>query len=253
MGISDFDKVLAWIGIAASSIGKSAGGVTFSVRSFASSITDPNAEDVPGAEVYGTIGFLSRPRDETATGGAEGLAVRVTDDLVAIAARDLRIATARGAMEKGTISVAGYTGAHLSILDETTATKGSVQLRQPTAANSNAPHLLALDGKIGDEKITITHALGHAVAMDKTGLISIVGKAGQVLLQVDDAGGVVATKPGGAPEKVALALAFVTYGVQVANCLGALKGAIGSAAAGIPIPQPPGMGTASSSVLKASP
>lgn len=248
-GVSAFDNAFAWVEIVASSLGDKAGGVLANLRAFAASATDADAEDVVGADLYGVAGFLFRPRDATTAGSAEALAARATDDLVPFATRDLRISAARGTFPKGTFTVASYTGAHMTILDAATGTGGSIVMHQPTRANDTGPaHEVVLDSAVGAERITITHALGHKVVLDETGKITIRSRSGTALLEIDDAGGVLASN-GGAGVPVALA-------APVGNSLGALITAVNKLSAAVPLALAgtvPDLGTIASSVLKASP
>jgi len=259
MAISLFDRIFAFVDIAASSLGAGgSGSVLVNLRALNASDTDVDAEQVTGAELYGVTGFLFRPRDQDVDGAAEGIAARLDAGMIGVASRDLRVWKARGALDKGSISMAGYSGAHITILDARAGTtKGRTETRQPTQLNSTAPHVLALDGAIGAEVITVHHALGHEITMDQTGKVTISGQAGVTTLQLTDAGGVVITKGGGA-QPVVLETLLVSLLNQITAALAQAKaaGATPSAAAiaaGLSAINVPTVGTVGSSALSASP
>lgn len=255
-----FDRVFRRVDIIASSMGKGS-AVLVNVRGFSAGPDDNDAEDFGGVGMYGTAGVLFNPRPSSQAGNAEAIAAASDTEPIPIATRDLRIAAARGPLPVGAVSLAGYTGAHVTSLDAATgpsATAGSLSLHQPTQANSNAPHDLVLDGKVGLERITITHALGHKITLDELGKVTIASRTGAVVIQLDDAGGITATGPGGAPQSVMLATGTAAWATFVTAALGAIAAKLNAAGAvvGAPgtVPVTPALASsAASSVLKASP
>lgn len=72
-------------------------------------------EASPEVPVHGSIGVSCRPLDPTDDGAAEVICARADDGLPVLAARDLRLEEAAGTLEKGTVRIAGYHGARVSI------------------------------------------------------------------------------------------------------------------------------------------
>lgn len=188
------DRAFAYVSVAATSLAKKTSGVLLNLRAFAGSFTDTGAEASDEEPVYGVPGVFVRPRDPDADpkiGGAEYIAARTTDGLTPIAGRDLRISTARGNVNKGSVGIGGYGKGFLALEDESTGGGNTFVLYVPYAFSNGVPskaHTFTIDSKPNGETIVLLHGSKAYFSISPTGVISLVSPSGQQFITVSDEG-----------------------------------------------------------------
>jgi hypothetical protein len=152
------------------------------------------------AELFGSLGIVSRPLDPSTVAGrslhAEVVCLRTADGLVPISARDLRLRMGGDGPGAGTIALVGYAGGFHSIspVDNDDMDKGAIQVVYcpydysggvPTKALS-----IILDptesagGTDGRPCISIIHGEGQAILLQNDGSIRMQSPDGQSYVQV---------------------------------------------------------------------
>ena len=189
--MSVFDDLLAFVRVETSALAPDAHAVLLNLRACAAGDADAGAESSADEPVWGALGVLSRPRAPDDDGAAEAIVARGEATLPVLAMRDVRLARARGNVNEGTVTVAGYGGAFLSFDDEP-GSKGSIaSLYVPFGFDGDGvaskAHALMLSPKSGEEAVILSHADGMAVAMADGALVlrSKTGKA-RIILDGDN-------------------------------------------------------------------
>lgn len=127
-------------------------------------------------EAYGAPGIVWRPRApeeiDGETVGAELVALRVSDDVLPAAVRDLRWNRAFPAPKPGTVALVGYGGGFLSF-DDVDGGEGTIQVFYCPYSFTNGvagkAHSITLDPD--EETITVVHGDGAAIILDDESLI----------------------------------------------------------------------------------
>jgi hypothetical protein len=155
---------------------------------------DDDGEITQDAEAYGGPGLVFRPRppedvdtdDGTVEVGAEAVGVRVGDELVPVAWRDLRWNRAFPSPKAGTVALVGYGGGFMSF-DDTDTGEGSIQvLYCPYSFSSGVAqkaHAVILDPD--EETITLVHGDGASIVLTETEVI-IKGPSGGTSMVLSD-------------------------------------------------------------------
>lgn len=215
----------------------------------------PAEDDLPAigsaAEpVYGAIGLLARPLDPTDDGAAEVVCARASDALPIIAGRDLRIdAGAVTEIAKGTVRLAGYRGATVSISVAASGDGSVLQLYVPFDRDGDGVpqkgHVFTLDPIAG--AITVVAASGAALTLASDGSATLKNGDGDVFLSVSPTGVIMsgdlrvpnANLVVGDPalaQDVALAQPAIDVLAKVAPMLATIATAINSLAPGTVLP-----------------
>ena len=143
-----------------------------------------NSETTDDADVYGTLGVTGRPLPPDNADGveehAEVVCLRMADGLVPIAVRDVRLRMGGNAPNEGTMAFVGYGGGYHSIspVDNTDLTKGAIQVIYcgydfDSSGVAQKAHTIIIDPTANNESISIIHAEGQAVFLQKDGSIQI--------------------------------------------------------------------------------
>ena len=164
---SAFDRTLQGTTVKSTDVGAD-GVVLADVEAFAGGEADK------GAPIFGALGVVSRPLDADADGAAEALCARASDGLPVMALRDLRIdKSAAVPLAKGTVRLAGYRGATVSIAVAPSGTGSIVTLYVPFEHGADgAPtkaHVLTMDPTSGQEAVVLAAASGAALTLAKDG------------------------------------------------------------------------------------
>jgi hypothetical protein len=184
--MSDFDRLLAFGKVFATTVGGAAKQVLVNVRAFADADTDDAEAEGSNAEpMFGALGVISRPLPPSADGHAEVIAARREDGLQPFAGRDLRVSKARGSVNQGSHNLAGYHGAFVGIEPAASGDGDTVTIYVPFSFSGDTPakaHTLTLDPTPGAETIALAHASGCALFMNKNDELVLRNKNGSQLV-----------------------------------------------------------------------
>ncbi len=154
-------------------------------------LTSDEGETTQDLEAYGAPGIVWRPRPpEDIDGervGAEAVGLRMSDDVMPVAVRDLRWNRRFPSPKPGTVALVGCGGGFLSF-DDADGGDGTIQVMYcPYAYSGGAPtkaHSILLDPEV--ESITVVHGEGQSVLMQKDGSIRLQSPDGQTFIQIED-------------------------------------------------------------------
>lgn len=199
-----FDQVLSFAKVLASSVAAETKATLYNLTGIggfeADAEGDESGEQAHEQEVFGAFGVIGRPRAPSMLGSAlswlEVLAARTSDGLVAFGFRDLRLHARFPNPKAGSIAFVGYGGAFLSF-DDTAANSGDEKasiatLYVPYEWTNGVPskaHVLVLDPTSGNPSVTLVHAEGHGIVLNKDGGAIIKNAAGDAYIEVNAAGG----------------------------------------------------------------
>ncbi len=135
---------------------------------------DNVGEGTDDAEAFGALGIIGRPLPPESIGGQdfhmEVACIRMSDGLIPIAARDLRLKMQGDGPNEGTITFIGYGGGFHSLSPVDNGAGGTVHvLYCPFDFDSNGvaqkAHSITMDPTEGNEMIALVHADGQAITM----------------------------------------------------------------------------------------
>lgn len=164
---------------------------------------DTVAEVSAEATVYGAHGVTGRPLPPSTSGGtsehAEVVCLRMSDGLVPIAVRDVRLRMGGDAPLEGTVALVGYGGGYHSIspVDNDDLDKGAIQViycpYDFTSGVAAKAHSIVLDPTPLNESIMVVHAEGMAITMSGQNLdskqsLTMKNASGDAWLRLDNDG-----------------------------------------------------------------
>ena len=159
-----------------------------------------DAEDVSHDEpMMGVPGFFCRPRppvskeDETGLnpeGACEAVAIRVADQTIPIAYRDLRLSYVVNPNE-GELGLAHYGGGFISLKLNTDEDGTNIVLYASRKDSSGAvvkASVISMDSTDGNQSVSIQHEYGQLITMTKEGKILLSNKVGDAYIELNDDG-----------------------------------------------------------------
>lgn len=150
-------------------------------------------EDDTAAPIHGALGVVSRPLDENADGAAEAVCVRSSDGLVIASMKDLRIEQQSAVpLEKGTIRLAGYRGATVSVSVAASGTGSVITMYVPFAHDGDGvpakAHVLTMDPTSGQESVVLGAASGAALVLASDGSATCKSGNGENFISITNDG-----------------------------------------------------------------
>ena len=142
--------------------------------------SDNVGEGTDDAEVFGALGIIGRPLPPETIDGQdmhmEVACLRMSDGLIPIAARDLRLKMQGNGPGEGTFAFIGYGGGFHSMTPVDGGSGGTIHMIYcPFDFDGDGvaqkSHSIALDPTPGNESITIAHADGQAITMFEEQLV----------------------------------------------------------------------------------
>lgn len=126
------------------------------------------------APIHGALGVVSRPLDPDENGAAEAVCARSSDGLPVVAMKDLRIEQQSAVpLAKGTVRLAGYRGAAVSVSVAQSGTGSAITLYVPFEHDGGGTptkaHVLTMDPTSGQENVVLGAASGAALVLAKDG------------------------------------------------------------------------------------
>lgn len=163
--------------------------------------TEESTGEQDDADIFGVLGVTARPLPPstaaTVNEHAEVICIRMTDGLVPIASRDVRLKMFGAAPNEGTVALVGYGGGYHSIapVDNGDLTKGAIQtIYCPYDFDSSGvaqkAHSITFDPTGGNEAITVVHATAGSFLMYDDGIKPpwqrMQSPDGQTFIMVED-------------------------------------------------------------------
>lgn len=167
---------------------------------------DDEGERTNNADVFSSLGLIGRPLPETSLDGidefAEAACLRTADGLVPMSARDTRLKMQGVGPNEGALVFIGYGGGFHS-LDPVLTKDGDGEITQidgtihviycPYDYNASGvaqkAHTITMDPTSGNEHVSIVHAEGQAVLMQKesgNGIVQMQSPDGQTVVKIED-------------------------------------------------------------------
>jgi hypothetical protein len=149
--------------------------------------------------MMGVPGFFCRPRppvakeDETGLdpeGACEAVALRVGDQTIPIAYRDLRLSSVVNPKE-GELGLAHYGGGFVSLKLNTDEDGTNIVLYAPRKNSSGTvtnASCVSIDSTDGNQHICLLHESGASITLTKEGKILLMNKTGNAYVEINDDG-----------------------------------------------------------------
>lgn len=236
---SAFDWLACYVRVTATSVSSKLGRVLLSLQGLGDGPDDPTAEVSAQPEgMWSALGIIARALDPTAEGSHQVVALRKENGFTPIAHHDPRITKARGNVNKGAVSVAGYGGGFAGFDYQTSSSTDNFTIYLPDGADPVKAHVLTMT----KDQVLVLGKRGQYVRFADDGSIALVSPNGQNFITVSDDGvaisgplkmvtGMLNGDVAGAPEPLMKSVKLLQWITQANVVFGLL-----AAAAGSPIP-----------------
>lgn len=167
---------------------------------------DDDGERTDNADVFGALGIIGRPLPETSLDGpsefAESACLRTSDGLIPMSSRDTRLKMQGVGPNEGTLTFVGYGGGFHS-LDPVLTKDGDGNITQidgtihvlycpydyDASGVAQKAHSIIMDPTSGNEHVSIVHAEGQAILLQKesgNGIIQMQSPDHESVIKLED-------------------------------------------------------------------